>query len=180
MTLSELLREHQETIVEKWIAQVYNTYPIDTVGFLRKGKDEFQNPVAHRTSKAIESLVEALLADGLDSDAALGPLDDLIRIRAVQDFSPAQAIGAVYFVKSIIRGLAQPHLEAGSLAVELLHFESKIDSLALMAVNIYTQCKSQVHEIRIKEIKNSQAQLLKRAGMICDTPAEEPYSNPSG
>ncbi len=35
MTIRDLLTEHKDAIIHKWIDAMYGTYPFDTVGFLR-------------------------------------------------------------------------------------------------------------------------------------------------
>jgi len=52
----------------------------------------------------------------------------------------------------------------------LLALESKIDSLALLSLDIYAKCREKLYEMRIKEVKNVQKRLLERAEMICGYP----------
>ena len=172
--LYEELREYRGEVIKQWVEGIFKTYPLDTVGFLRKKDDPFQNPVADRTKKACSAIVDALLKDGLDNEAIASPLDDIIRIRTVQDFSPAHAVGVIYLLKSAVRDLVSERLDNAAFCGELLQFESKLDSLALVAFDIYVKCNNVVYENRIQEIKRGQHMLLKRANMICNVSAEEP------
>ncbi|MGE4298427.1 MAG: RsbRD N-terminal domain-containing protein [Desulfovibrionaceae bacterium] len=180
MTLLDQLRDQREQLADAWLQSVFKTYPIDTVGFLRSKKDQFANPVGNRTTKAIRVLTDELLKDGLDTEAVQEPLDELIRIRTIQDFTPAAACGVIYFLKTIVRDLMAKTPLTPELMTELLQFESKLDTLALISFNIYIKCKTLVYEMRIKEVKLAQHRLLQRAGMICGTAAEdEPDTNPN-
>lgn len=173
MKLEQILTEHQQALEDKWIDAIHNTYPLDTVGFMRRQKDQFQNPVGHRIATSAKALLDALIRPGLDSDEIAAPLDDMVRIRAVQDFTPAKAIGVFYLLKSMVRGLFKDKLADPELVQDLMAFESKIDTLVLLSLEVYVKCKAQVYEMRIKEIKNQHHMLLRRAKMVCE-PAEEP------
>lgn len=178
MTFKEFFIENQKSILEKWIDAVFNTYPLDTVGFMRKQRDRFANPVGWHTEQGLTNLVE-LMAENpsspeLDMERAAPPLDDIVRIRAVQDFTPAGAVGFVVLLKKIVREMTKNFADGSSFFHELLQFESKLDSLTLLTFNIFSGCREQVFRNRVNEEKNKHARLLKRAKMICEVPAEEP------
>ncbi len=177
MRFYEFLNEKKQEISDGWIESVFKTYPLDTVGFMRTHKDQFTNPVGHRTVEALRTLIGALLEDGLESETVIGPLDDIIRIRSVQEFTPAKAVGFIYLLKGLIRKLVEKELQDNSFALELLQFESKLDSLALISFDIYVKCREQIFKMRVDEVKHSQANLLRRAKLICESPAEENESN---
>lgn len=174
MRVLDMLREKRDEIVEGWTEAIFRTYPLDTVGFMRRQADQFANPIRHRTRDAVPKIVDALLEEGLDSEKIIGPLDDIIRIRAVQDFTPAKSVGIVFLLKSLLREKLAKQLDTPDTARELLQFESKIDSLALISFDIYTQCQKKIFSMRVDEIKNRQASLLRRAGLILEISAEEP------
>jgi len=172
--LLSLLRSKQEDISTAWRDAIYQTYPLDTTGFLRRVKDEFNNPVGYRTDHAVPALVAALLKDDLDSEDILGPVDDIIRVRAVQDFAPSKAVGVFFLLKSVVRKVVKAAGAESELAVELLQFYTKVDSVVLIAFDNYTSCREKLFQLRVEEIKRRQSRLLERAGMICSTQAEEP------
>jgi len=174
MTLLDFLREQRENIAQQWLDCVFQTYPLETVGFLRKGSDPFANPVAVRPRQAIVSLTAALLEAQLDSEEVAQPLDDLIRVRSVQDFCPSQAVAALYFAKTVIRNILEKDEKLDSYAAELVRFESKIDTLALLAMDIYDRGRNPVHELRIKESKNKYSSVMRLAKLTCDLPARGP------
>lgn len=188
MQLDDILHQHRDDLAKRWLQAVYATYPLQTAGFLRGKKDQFQNPVSHRTRQAIEKLTDILLAEGLDSEEVAGPggpLDELIRIRAVQEFTPARAVGVVILIKGIVRELAdkaatdkkalESGLQVDVLLRDLLRFEAKVDSVTLLAFDIYAQCREQLANMRVAEIKRAQSVLVRRAAMLCnrDPEAEE-------
>ncbi|MFV0421188.1 RsbRD N-terminal domain-containing protein [Oleidesulfovibrio sp.] len=174
MTLNDILIEHRELLIDKWTAQIHQTYPIDTVGFLRSQKDQFHNPVGDRTEKATAALFDMLTADGIDPEAAAPYLDDIIRVRAIQKFTPEQAVAVIYFLKSIVRESLKKQVEENNLYPQLLAFESQIDTMVLISFGIFAHCREKLHMMRAEEYKRRYAQLIRRAERILDTPAGEP------
>lgn len=175
MRIETALAAKRADLEDAWITAIFGTYPLDTAGFLRKSGDQFTNPVAHRTREAVPRIVDALLKETLDTDdlagedgtIKTGPLDQLIRVRAVQEFSPGQAVAVIFFLKSAVRKLLAGELaQDPALAGELLRFESKIDSLALLSFDVYCACQEQVYRLRVEEVKRGQASLLRRAGLL--------------
>ena len=129
MKLVALLEKKKETIVNQWFEQVIHTYAPDTAMFYQNQKDAFSNPVGSTTKQALTRLFNLLLELEEDKTPA-AIIDPLVRVRAVQDFTPPQAIGFVFFLKPIIRDLFKKNQKKFQL-VELLTIESRIDMLAL-------------------------------------------------
>jgi len=99
----------------------------------------------------------------------------MIRIRAVQDFKPSQAVGFVLRLKKIIREeLEKNRQEIDTLHDELEVLEERIEDTALQAFDIYTQCRQKLYEIRVNENNRQVARLLKRANLTIDIPGVDP------
>jgi hypothetical protein len=77
----------------------------------------------------------------------------MIRIRAVQDFLPSKAIGFVFLLKRVIQEELGREVRERGLGEELLDFERQIDDLALLAFDVYMQCREKIFEVRIREVK---------------------------
>jgi hypothetical protein len=90
----------------------------------------------------------------------------------VQDFSPSQAVGFVFVFKKLLREEFLETLDAEGRLPELLAMEARVDNLALMAFDLYNSAREQVFRMRVDEVKRAQSNLLKRAGMIVDAPAQ--------
>jgi hypothetical protein len=80
---------------------------------------------------------------------------DLIKIRAIQEFTPSQAVGFVILIKEVVRSEIKEELEEKNLYDELLQFESKVDKTALIAFDLYQECREKVYKIRLNEIKSN-------------------------
>ncbi|MCT4534048.1 RsbRD N-terminal domain-containing protein [Halodesulfovibrio sp.] len=174
--IKTIFSEHKETITEEWIAAIFGTYDIDTVGFLRSQDNAFSNPVGNKTKKATAIIIGALADDNLDSDILKPALNEIVQVRAVQKFEADQAMAVLFILKTIIRKHIVPKLSKSEEFADLLELESKIDSLALMGFRIYSECRDKVQRMRVDEFKRKHFQLLKRAERILEKPVGEPES----
>ncbi|MGI9952992.1 RsbRD N-terminal domain-containing protein [Moorellaceae bacterium AZ2] len=168
MNLRGFLAKKKAAVLNKWYDLVLQTYPPETARFLKEEKDRFANPVGHVIYEGIEGLYEELL-HGVQAEKAYHFLDRIIRIRAVQDFSPSRAVAFLFLLKQVVREEVAAEFQEGGLPwEELLQFESQIDDLAGLAFDMYMQCREQLFEIRVKEIKNRTSRLLQRANLEVD------------
>jgi len=177
MRLNNLLAKQKTVVVKKWFALAIGTYPPDTAKFLQNQKDPIANPVGRTIFQGLETLFDELLKD-LDHEAIRLALDPIIRIRAIQNYSPAQAVGFLFFLKTVIRDSIHEDLHNGDLLDELLMFESKVDDISLIAFNIYSKCKEKIHELRANEVKNRTFKAFERAGLVKAIPEVEPGPKP--
>lgn len=166
MTLKDSLSERKENILEKWFELIIDAYPPDTSRFLRDQKDRFANPVGATISRGLEGIFEEILKDKQDQAKVSVFIDNIIRIKAVQNFNPSQAISFIFLLKNIIRdelaGDALQNLDAD----ELLALESQIDGLALMAFDIFMSCREKIYEIKSNEARDMTFRLLQRADLL--------------
>ena len=167
--LKDLLVQQRAAILEDWLQRILESYPADASRFLRKELDCFQNPVGSTISREIEFLYDSLLGD-LAPEHVAEHLDPVVRIRAVQDFSPAEAIGFIFLLKRVVRQQLEGEIRQNRAESQLLDFESRIDDLALQAFNLYVQCREQIYQLRAKEIKNQTYTLLERATRVKQEP----------
>jgi hypothetical protein len=149
------------------------TYPPDSRKFFATQQNRFANPVGANMSEGLEGLFDRLVL-GVDSesDSLSDYLDKIVRIRAVQDFSPANAVGFVFFLKTAVRENLAKQTQDNKLLQELLEFESRIDGLALLAFNIYMQCRETIFEMRATEIRSRVSRILERACQKYGNPSE--------
>jgi len=128
---------------------------------LEKQKDPFANPVGSTILEGIEGLYDELMKEGGFTKASFF-LENITRVRAVQDFSPSAAIAFVPFLKKLIRDELPGDTGENHLLEDLWGFDSRIDQLTLLAFDIYMACREKLYEIRVNEIKNRSARVLER------------------
>ena len=165
MELKSLLTEKRATILKKWFDLILDTYPADTSNFLKKQKNQFANPVGHTISEGIEGLLDGLLEEA-DSDKVSPFLDSIIRVRAIQDFTPSEAIGFIFLLKQVIRESLYKEIREHQMYDELLRLETRIDDLVRISFDVYMKCREQVYELKANEVKKMTFRLLQRANLV--------------
>jgi len=170
--LKNFLSDKRAVILKRWIDHILDTYPAETANFLREKNSRFANPVGHSVSEGVEGIFEDLL-QGIERDRVSVFLDNIIRIRAIQEFTASQAVSFVFFLKKIIRDELAKEIRENSLSDELTLFESQIDSLGLLAFDIFMRCREKLYDIKANEMKHMTFRLLQKANMICEQPEEE-------
>ncbi len=160
--LEDLLLKERDAVVSRWKELLVGTYPSETQRFLKTQRNPFANPLGNSIDEGLDGLYDNLLKDG-DSETFSKFLDRVIRIRAVQGYAPSTAVGFVFLLKERVRGVLEKVISEKRLYEELLTFEQKIDSLALLSFNIYMQCRERIFEIRAHEIRSRTSRLVERA-----------------
>lgn len=168
MTFRALLADRQKIILERWLEAILETYPADTTKFLKTQKDRFANPVGATFSEGMGHVLAELFQETVIQDKILPHLDNIVRIRAVQQFTPSQALGFIFLLKKIIRETLGEEGMRQATAEALADIDSDIDSLAMLAFNIYMECREKIYEIRANEVKRSTFQLLKMANLVTE------------
>jgi hypothetical protein len=163
--LEHLLQTRREPILHKWLDLIYEAYPVDSHTFLKQVEDPFSNPVGHTFRQSTETLFDALCTGG-DPDEVAAALDGIVRIRAVQSGTAAQATAFAFLLKNVIREEVRDRLADPAWRDALLEFESRIDGLALAAFEHYTACREQIYRIRTREAQKQSEGLARRAGKM--------------
>lgn len=167
MSSAQSLAARKQAILKSWFQVTVDSYPADTARFIKSQKDPFANPVGQTTHKSLEALVDALIKRA-GREAIAQALDPILRIRAVQSFSPSAATGFIFSLKPIIR----QHL-AGSGEV-LEEVDRRIDEMAMVAFDIYVACREKIYELKANESRKQFFGSLKRAGLIGEAEADGP------
>ncbi len=167
MSLKHILLEKKDSLLASWFDSILDAYPAETARFLRNQKDRFANPVGQTIHEGIEGIFQEL-AQGGELAKVSGFLDAIIRVRAIQEFTASQAVAFIFFLKSIIRDGLRDISLTPELAEELVILESQIDSLALIAFDIFMQCREKLYDIKANEMRNMTYRLLKQANLVTE------------
>lgn len=159
MKLIQMIAESRSAIVKEWFDRLAGQYADQTTKFLKNKKNRFDNPVGYRFATGLEGLFDKIVHDS-ENDEYKVFLDDILRIKAVQEFAARDSVGFVFLLKDIVREKFSKEVKNNDLMDELLEFESKIDRVALIGFEIYNACREQILELRVNEVKNQSARLL--------------------
>jgi hypothetical protein len=160
MRLEEFLKKNQSAILDRWVQLVMDTYPADSAVLLDREKDRFLNPVGFTLREEAEALLKGLI-EKAETEALSASLDRIIRIRSVQNFSPSQAVGFISLLKkAVTETLAKKAGEKPDIE-GWVEFSDQIDALLFKAFDLYTQCREQIYDLRIKQEKMQSEMILK-------------------
>ena len=146
--------ERKRAIAQQWLDMTLCAYPSQSMQFLLHETDCFRNPVGQTHKDAIPQLVDELFGE-MDSAKVQQALEEIVRIRAVQNFSAKDAVGFVFLLKEIVQH------ELSAERPIFLELDRRVDLMALAAFDLYSQCREQISAIQVSEARNRVA-LLER------------------
>ena len=165
MTLGDFLSQKRQAILTLWFDTIVETYPPETAKFLRSQKSQFANPVGSTILRGIEGVFDALIEGG--EPQKISPfLDNIIRIRAVQDFTASQAVSFIFSLKTTIRDSLGAEIAEQGLTEDLVLLESRIDDLALMTFDIYMKCREKIYDLKANEARKMTFRLIERMNRL--------------
>jgi len=146
------LAARKDVLLAVWLTRTLETYPASSRDFLTREKDSFRNPVGHTLREGLASLLEGLL-DARDPAELVPQLEPIVRLRAVQDFTPSQALSFLFLLKDVAREEAVRLGEPAITETELL--EKRIDRLALAVFDLYMKCREEISKIQVNAARRS-------------------------
>ncbi|MDR3752557.1 MAG: RsbRD N-terminal domain-containing protein [Terracidiphilus sp.] len=132
-----------EIVAERWIERTLASYPAEAHALLCGETDPFRNPAGHAIKQSLTTLAHELLGE-MEESAIATALDALVRLRAVQDFRPSDALRFIFDLRDVVVEV----IGAPPQALEI-----RIDEMALMAFDQYMACRDQIAGLREKELR---------------------------
>jgi hypothetical protein len=172
MNFRDLLKKKKSAIVRKWFDLMIEDYPPDSSHFLKKQENQFLNPVGYTLSESVDGLFDVLLHSP-DPEKFFPFLNDIIKIKAVQDFSPSKAISFIFSLKKAVREELKDEIKRENFSNDLKSFELQIDDLALLSFDIYMKCRERIYQIKTDESRRIMFRLLQKANLVCEIQDQE-------
>ena len=157
MSLAERLAEKETEIVNLWVERTLDSY--NSPGFFKSAQNQFDNPVGAMVRKGLAELFVLLRKKGATEDIAR-TLDQVVRKRAAQVFTPSQAVIPFLELKWVIRNVLGEARHSPELIYELENFECEVERMALLAFDMFAVCREQLFNNRLREIKSGRAQFV--------------------
>jgi hypothetical protein len=164
MDLNQILEKNKATIIKQWFQATIDTYPDRTSKILGKDSNRFDNPIGAVTHETIEDVM-ALISGNFTQETLEQKLDPVIRIRAVQSFTPAEAVSFVFALKPIGEGLLDDS--------QVREFDRIVDRIALAAFNRFMKCKEEIFLLKATESKRRIHRAFERAGLVAELTEED-------
>lgn len=152
-----LSQDERTEIVRRWFDRIIGRYPVETARFLRDQRDRFANPVGAGLRQELAPILDVILA-GEDPRTVEPSLDRIVRVRALQDMPPSEAVSFVLMLKELVGDAVDP----GADAAAVREFERRVDEMLVVTFDVYSRCREQVFEIRVKEIRNRSLKVMER------------------
>lgn len=150
--VSEALARKRGAVIDAWLGRILRGYSGSVARFFLEEKDPFRNPVGLAFKQGLPVLFDQLVGE-MDPAALKAALDDIVRIRAIQDFTASQAVAFVFDLKEVVRAALREDAAAGAPHFDLEPLDGRIDKIALAAFDLYLQCRERLLEIRVHEMK---------------------------
>jgi hypothetical protein len=164
MSLTELVLQQRNAIAEAWFEMVMQTCPPETAKFLRSEQDRFANPMGIALREGVAGLVDGI-AQTYGPEEIYPLLDELVRMRAVQEMAPSQALGFLLQVKAAFRSVLGSQVSPQ----DYWKLDSRADAVLLFAFDIFMHHTQTINEIRTQEFKSQTFRLLQQAGVTAET-----------
>ncbi len=139
-------------LLAAWLARTLDTYPPSARDFLTRERDAFRNPVGQALREGLANLLDGLL-DARAAAELLPELEPVERLRAVQDYTPSQALAFLFLLKDVLREAET--LPGGPATAERETIEERLDQLMLAAFDLYMRCREDIWKIEVNAAKRS-------------------------
>ena len=164
MDLKQILEKNRGSFIKKWFQATINTYPAQTAKILGKDSNRFDNPIGAVTHETLEDVFDFISRD-VDPETLEKKLDPIIRIRAVQAFSAAEAVSFVFALKKIGEETLDDTV--------IREFDKLVDKIALAAFNRFMKCREDIFLLKATESKRRIHRAFERAGLVTELKEED-------
>jgi len=158
ISLNTKLVQRKASILRRWAGLVFETYPPDTAIVLKAGGDRFANPVCYAVIHNLEMILDGLFT-GKEMETLFPYLREILKIRAVQDFTPSGAVSFMALLKKAMNSETGPGAKSKQLKREMMEFEQEIDVLSAACSDIYLECRHKIGQIKAGEQKKMAANM---------------------
>lgn len=162
--MKQTIKKNRDRILQAWFRATIETYSPQSARVLGKDANRFDNPVGAVTRESLEDIL-TLIIEGYNRESLEKALDPVIRIRAVQAFDAADAVGFVFALKSIAGEFIDP--------AKSTQFDRVVDDVALAAFNRLMKCKEDIFLLKATESKRRIHRAFERAGLVAELSEED-------
>jgi hypothetical protein len=145
----KLISEKKQPILKKWQSAALGSSV--NMAMRRKLGSRFSDPTGYVIEQSTGEILEWLIRVENDVDL-FAPLEQICKLKAIQDIRPAEALSFIFNLKQVIREEIADENDNFHWAVDMSEVERRIDEIGLLAFNIYSDCRAKIYELRMNEI----------------------------
>jgi len=150
MTLRDFLEEKKSIILQRWFDRILEDYPLETQPFFRENKSPYSNPIGFTLRRGMKGIIDEILKPaGLEEARAI--LEPVMKVRAVENLPPSQGGNFILPLREVVAEIVRDQERRNLWDQEWLELNSRITQLALLGINLYSECREKVNQLRIKE-----------------------------
>lgn len=153
-SLKHYLHTNKKEITGKWIESVYASYPHNNRNLLKGENDPFLNPVGSTLKRCCVRIYEGMIS-GASPEEIRDSIDDIVRIRAVQGFTPSEAVSFLFTLRKTVCDYILLDENMAFPVSGIMEIDAWIDAAAALGFDIYMECRESIFTLRINEIKKS-------------------------
>lgn len=164
MSTEDIISARRDAAIQKWTEAVFAMYPFETTGFIRTQRDQFANPVGHATRAAGEQIYDAVTGRDVDMEKSArlcggtDPYPRGARTSSPNRLSACCTCTSPCFVNCSLRTCWPPGDVQG-----FLDMGDRLDTLCLMAFNLYLADREQVYAERVAQQRREASQIRRWA-----------------
>ena len=98
---------------------MFDSYVPETARFLKSQKDRFANPIAYQLTRGLTGILE-VFSSMKKPTRSMAQLDEVLRLKALQDASPSRAMAFIFVLKTVIREELAQELQDPACAAEMI------------------------------------------------------------
>jgi hypothetical protein len=166
MALRGLLVERRAEVLARWRALILDRTARPGTAGRGEERDPFRDPIGVALWQATAAVQDQLCGDGPVA-AAPASLDDLVRIRSVQEIDAADAVRFVFLLRAALRDVLGQELERAPRE-ERVALDDRIDAIALQVFESYVRSREKLFEIRAREVVSRSFVLVDRARRLIE------------
>jgi hypothetical protein len=138
----------RQAIVAAWLARALPGEAASAGRLWGRDASPFRNPVGHAFAEALPVLLDQLLGP-MEAGAIAAALDRIVRIRAVQDVPPGEALSVIVALRALLA--REPRAGTDGAALDVA--EARLDDLLLRAFDVYVRCREEMWAIRARDTR---------------------------
>lgn len=161
MDIKTILIDKEKKILKKWEEVVMGRYDPQAVSIFKKQKDQFANPLGYKTTTGLKELYE-VICDESDQEIETPALGQFVKLMAVQEVNPSEALKFVFTIKRIVRKAAGKKKISDQ---EWEAFDNRVDGVALALFDIYSASREQLWEVRYEDFEKKRFTLTREGGV---------------
>lgn len=165
MDLHTFLVENHNHIAAQWADAIFHTYPEEGAKFFSGSSNQFANPVGHTFRSNVSRMLN-LLSGAEDVSACSKDLDGILRIRAVQGFTPSVALCFLPALKEIVRREITKVCPEESVFASLNEWNVRVDRLTMLGFDLYMACREVLWQQKANQLYTRTHKLLERANLL--------------